>query len=116
MWSFIVQSALTHPTEQELTFNYRSNNLHRPDGALLGYGFVPDSLAPLLCSIDLPPGFNGAAQTDPAYGGGCGCHCWSADTAAGLQDPFCMARLHHSWQDVWYAPANHWLACTCRSG
>lgn len=62
--------ALSASAAQELTLNYKSNNLHRPDGAIMGYGFTPASETPLLCSFDLPPGFNGAAQTDPAYEGG----------------------------------------------
>eukprot|EP00208_Stichococcus_sp_RCC1054_P008407 CAMPEP_0206151374 /NCGR_PEP_ID=MMETSP1473-20131121/38788_1 /ASSEMBLY_ACC=CAM_ASM_001109 /TAXON_ID=1461547 /ORGANISM="Stichococcus sp, Strain RCC1054" /LENGTH=464 /DNA_ID=CAMNT_0053548919 /DNA_START=346 /DNA_END=1740 /DNA_ORIENTATION=+ len=63
---------------EEVTTNYGQQHLHRPDLALLGYGFVPVREPPLLSSIDLPPGFadglsppHGAPSSptlDPDYG------------------------------------------------
>lgn len=42
---------------EEVTNTYSHDYVHRPDMALLSYGFVPNRQPPILSAIDLPEGF-----------------------------------------------------------
>ncbi len=44
-------------TLPQVTIDYGHAYLHRPDMALLSYGFVPRRDPPLLSTVDLPSGF-----------------------------------------------------------
>lgn len=54
---------------QEITFNYGTSGMHRPDRSLLFYGFVEPQARPLLCAQDLPPGYPVESLADPPYDG-----------------------------------------------
>lgn len=48
---------------------YNQADTLRPDRSLFSYGFVPALDRPLLCMVDLPPGFPSDSPVDPPYGG-----------------------------------------------
>ena len=59
-------SVLTRPVAQ-VTNNYGSGYLHRPDMAMLVYGFVPGREPPVMSTCDLPHGFGGVRHPQQAY-------------------------------------------------
>lgn len=50
-----------------MTNNYGSGYLHRPDMAMLVYGFVPGREPPVLSTCDLPDGFGDVRHPQQAY-------------------------------------------------
>lgn len=59
-------SVLTHPVAQ-VTNNYGTGYLHRPDMAMLVYGFVPGREPPVMSTCDLPDGFGDVRHPQQAY-------------------------------------------------
>jgi hypothetical protein len=57
---------LVHPVAQ-VTNNYGSGYLHRPDMAMLVYGFVPGREPPVMSTCDLPEGFGDVRHPQQAY-------------------------------------------------
>jgi hypothetical protein len=55
-----------HPVAQ-VTNNYGSGYLHRPDMAMLVYSFVPGREPPVMSTCDLPHGFGGVRNPQQAY-------------------------------------------------
>lgn len=55
----------------QVTNDYGEGYLHRPDLALLVYGFVPLREPPIMSSCDLPQGFGEARQFPPSPLSGC---------------------------------------------
>lgn len=46
-----------HTSHAQVTNTYSHSYVHRPDLALLSYGFVPTREPPILSAVDLPDGF-----------------------------------------------------------
>lgn len=57
----------------QVTNDYGAGYLHRPDLALLVYGFVPLREPPIMSSCDLPQGFGEARHFPPPPLSGCRC-------------------------------------------
>ena len=62
--------------DAQVTNDYGAGYLHRPDLALLVYGFVPLREPPIMSACDLPHGFGEARHFPPQPQSGCHCVYW----------------------------------------